>query len=99
MPRHGPSNAATRPWTHLDVAIPWRGRRGPADSAVHPIGHRSERVVVERGHLAGVDRPVREHAVPAFPDGRGTHGHGVEPRGIFTLKEQPEGGSIIPRAA
>ena len=58
------------------------------DRAVQPVGHRAERVVVERGHLARVDRAVREHRVPALPDRRRAHRHRVEPRRVLPLEQQ-----------
>ena len=63
-------------------------RRDAADGAVHPVGDGAEGVVVEAGHLAGVDGAVGQHRVPALPDRRRAHGHRVEPRRALPLEQQ-----------
>lgn len=40
-----------------------------ADMRMHPFRHRSERVMVERGHAAGVQRTIGPHGIPTFPHG------------------------------
>ena len=45
--------------------------------------------MVERGHAAGVDPAVGQHAVPALPDRGGAHGHRVQPRRALGLQQQP----------
>ena len=66
-------------------------RGDAADGPVHPVGDRAEGVVVEAGHLAGVDGAVGQHRVPALPDRRRAHGHRVEPGGALGLQQQPVG--------
>jgi hypothetical protein len=64
---------------------------GPTPSgkaAVQPVDDGAERVVVERGHLAGVDRAVRQHPVPAFPHRGRAHRDGVQPRREAGLKKE-----------
>ena len=70
-----------------------------ADDPVQPVGDGAEGVVVERGHVTGVDPAVGEQAVPAFPDGGGAHGDGVDPGRAFLLGEQLVGGVVGADAA
>src|SRR5437016_13454310 len=88
-------------WARPDVqvAIPRLGRREAAHRAVQPVGNGSQGIVVERGHLAGIDRSVRAQAVPALPDGSGPHRHWIEPRWAIALCKQAVGGLILPDAA
>jgi hypothetical protein len=65
----------------------FEGRKA-GHAPVQPVGDRAECVVVERRHLAGVDRAVLEHRVPALPDRRRAHRHGVEPRRALGLGQQ-----------
>ena len=83
----------------VQVAIPRLGRCKAAHRAVQPVGNGSQGIVVERGHLAGIDRSVRAQAVPALPDGSGPHRHWIEPRWAIALCKQAVGGLILPDAA
>src|SRR5207247_7359040 len=94
VPRAGMGETAARAWPDLELAIARRGRGEAAYRAMQPVGNSPEGVVVERGHLAGIDRAVRPQAVPALPDGGRPHRYGVEPRWAFSLVEQMKG-SII----
>ena len=60
--------------------------------AVQPVGDRPERVVVERGHLAGVHRAVGQQAVPALPHRGRAHVTEVQPRRALGLQQQALGG-------
>lgn len=62
-----------------------------SDDSVEPVGDRTESVVIEGGHAAWVKCSVRAETVPAFPDGGGAHGDGVEPRRAFGLQKQMVG--------
>src|SRR3989442_3800729 len=86
-------------WPHIKLAIPRSCRRQTAHCAMQPIGHGSQGVVVERGHLSGIDRAVRKEAVPALPDGGRPHRHRIEPRRAFALDEQVKGSLNLPDAA
>ena len=86
-------------WPDVEVAISRSGRCQATHGAVQPVGDGSQGVVVERVHLARIDRAVREQAVPALPDGGGSHRHRIEPRWAFALREQVEGGVVLPDAA
>src|SRR5215467_10399438 len=55
---------------------------------MHPVRYGTERVVVEARHLARIDRSVREHRVPALPDRRGAHGHGVQPAWAASFEQE-----------
>ena len=72
-----------------DLAVSRCGGSESGHAPVHPVRDRAERVVVERGHLARVDRAVGQHAVPPLPDGRGAHPDGVEPGRQLGLEQQP----------
>ena len=63
----------------VEMAIPWRGRGESAYRAVQPVGDGPKGIVVEGCHLIRIDRAVWPQAVPALPDGCGTHGHRIEP--------------------
>lgn len=54
---------------------------------MHPAGHRAQGIVVETGHVAGVDAAVGQHAVPALPDSRRAHGNWIEPAGAFPMQQ------------
>src|SRR5437879_9041508 len=90
---------AASAWPHIKLSIPRSGRRQTAHRAMQPVGDGSEGVVVERGHLAGIDRAVRTEAVPALPDGGRSHRHWIEPRWAFTLSKQVVGEVKLPNAA
>ena len=89
--RLGVGEAATGPG--LDVVVATAG--GADGQAGHPsveeVADGTEGVVVERGHLAGVDRAVGQHAVPALPDRGRPHPHLVEPRRALVLQQQEVG--------
>ena len=85
-----------RPRRDADAAVAGGVRCEARDGAVQPVGDRAERVVVERGHLAGVDRAVGQQAVPALPHGRRAHRHGVQPRRALGLQQQALGGVEVP---
>ena len=99
MARAGAGEPAARPRADGQASIAGRGGRQAPHDAVQPVGHRAEGVVVERGHLAGVDRAVGQQAVPALPGGGGPHRHLVEPRRAGALRQQAEGVPLRPRAA
>src|SRR5437660_10258982 len=86
-------------WLHFQVAIPWGGRCEAPHDTVQPVGHSSQGVVIERGHLAGIDRAVRKEAVPALPDGCRSHRYRIEPRRAFTLREQVVSDVNLPNTA
>ena len=73
MPGLGVRKSAARAWTNLHAAVTRLGRGQTADRPVHPICHCAEGIMVEGGHFTGVDRSIREHAIPAFPDRGGAH--------------------------
>ena len=81
--RPPPGRGAIR--TAVVARFEWRDT---SDRPVDPVGDRAERVVVEARHLPRVDRAVRQHRVPALPDGRRTHRHRVEPRWTLALQQQ-----------
>ena len=92
-----PGEAAAGAGRDPDAAVAGLERGDPADGAVHPVDDGAEGVVVEAGHLAGVDGAVGQHRVPALPDGRRTHGDRVEPRGAGPLQEEPVRRVEMPR--
>ena len=67
----------------------------PGHAFVQPGAHGAVGVVIERGHLARVDGAVRQHGVPALPDGGGAHGDGIQPRGQLGLQQQPVGQVVV----
>ena len=75
-----------------DPRVARRIRREPGDDAVQPVADRAEGVVVERRHLAGVDRAVGQHRVPALPDRRRAHRDRVQPRRVLGLHQQASRG-------
>ena len=82
-----------------DARVSGLHRRQPSQDAVHPVRHRAERVVVERGHLARVDAAVGQHRVPPFPDRRRAHRDRVEPGRALPLEQQPSGDVDMPGTA
>src|SRR5437763_1148126 len=86
-------------WPDIEVAIPRTGRREATHGAVQPVGDGAKGIVVERRHLVRIDRAVRAEAVPALPDGGGTHCYRIEPRRAVALIEQVEGGLVLSGAA
>ena len=70
---------AARTWPYIKLPIPRSGRRQTTHPAMQPVGHSSQGIVIERGHLARIDRAIWAEAVPALPDGGRTHRHGIEP--------------------
>ena len=81
-----------RPRCDAQARVARRSRGEPGHGPVQPVRDRSEGVVVERRHLARVDRAVGQQAVPALPHGGRAHRHGVEPRGALRLDEEALGG-------
>src|SRR5262245_48882432 len=55
----GVGQPAARSWFHLQPLVRGRARCEPGHPAVQEVDDRPEGVVVERGHLARIDGPVR----------------------------------------
>ena len=87
----GPVEAETWGGGEADGVVAGGGGLDAGDDLVEPVGDGAEGVVVEGGHVAGVDGAVGQHGVPAFPDGGGAHGHGVQPGRAGVLQQQPVG--------
>ena len=74
-----------------DAAVSARRRCDAGQSSVQPVHDGAERVVVEGGHLTGIDGAVRQHRVPSFPDRGRAHGDRVQPRRAAGLQKKPAG--------
>ena len=92
--RHG-----REPARRADVGSPGSAGASPPTTRVHPLADASERIVVERRHLPGVDRAVGQQAVPAFPHGRRSHEHRVQPRRSTGLGHQSIRGRAVTAVA
>jgi len=91
-----PLHAGDRLGGDGDTTVSGLRRCEAGEIAVHPVGYGSQRVVVERGHLAGVDAAVGEHRVPALPHRRRPHRDGVQPRRALGLQEESAGCRELP---
>ena len=65
--RAAPGQVAAGPRGHEHLGVPGLQRRDARDRAVHPVGDGAERVVVEAGHLAGVDACRPAASSPTAP--------------------------------
>ena len=69
----GRREGAPRRRLYDDRPVPGLTGASPATTRCRKSATAPEGVVVERRHLARVDRTVGQHAVPAFPDRRRSH--------------------------
>src|SRR2546430_13128395 len=75
----GVSETTSRMWPYGKVAITRCSGCKTTYGTVQPIGNSPKGIVVEGCHLIRIDRAIWTQAVPALPDGCGTHGHRIEP--------------------
>src|SRR6266700_1087770 len=99
VPRASRGEPTTWMWSHSQVAISRSGRRQPPHGTVQPVSDGSQSVVIERGHLAWIDRAICKQAIPALPDSGGSHRHWIEPRRAFALHEQVKGRVVVSNTA
>src|SRR5579863_2158956 len=98
VPGRGVREIAAWMWSDVEVTIPRLGGCKSSYGTVQPVGDGPQRIMVERGHITGIDRTIRAQTVPALPDGGGPHRHRIEPRWAAALREQVIGRIVLPNA-